>query len=200
MDLLERDGIVDALESVAVLIADGIPGVVIGGIAATVLGHPRLTNDVDALLMPEVEDLDDLVQRAGRVGLVPRIEDARHFAERYRVLLMRHSGSGTEVDLSLGALRFEAEMVRRAVLVEVSGIRFPVPTTEDFVVMKAVARRPIDLADIEAVLAANPKTDLRRVRRWVREFAEVLESPDMIGDLEKAIRRARKAMPRRRAR
>ncbi len=197
---LERDRILDALESVAILIADGIPGVVIGGIAATILGNPRLTTDVDAILMPEAEDLDDLVQRAGRVGLVPRVDDAARFAERHGVLLMKHAGSGTEVDISLGALPFEAEMIRRAVTMEVAGIRFPVPTAEDFVVMKAVARRPVDLADIEAVLAANPETDLRRVRRWVRRFADVLKAPEMLDDLEKAIRRVRELMPRRRSR
>ena len=65
----------------------------------------------------------------------------------------------------------------RAHWAELSGVRLPLPLPEDLIVMKAVAHRPQDLTDIEAILAAHPKTNLRRVRRWVREFAAALEIP-----------------------
>jgi plasmid stabilization system protein ParE len=58
--------------------------------------------------------------------------------------------------------------------------------------MKAVAHRPRDLDDIEAILAANPKLNLRRVRRWVREFAEALEMPEILTDLKTLLSQRRK--------
>jgi len=36
----------------------------------------------------------------------------------------------------------------------------------------------------EAILAAHPKLNLRRVRRWVREFASALSMPEILNDLE----------------
>jgi hypothetical protein len=55
--------------------------------------------------------------------------------------------------------------------------------------MKAVARRPKDMQDIEGLLAAHAELDLGEVRRWVREFANAMTMPDMIDDLEKLIAR-----------
>jgi hypothetical protein len=42
-----------------------------------------------------------------------RIADARDFALRHRVLLLRAAG-GAGIDISLGALPFEESVVRRA--------------------------------------------------------------------------------------
>ena len=55
--------------------------------------------------------------------------------------------------------------------------------------MKAVAHRTRDLADIEAVLEAYPKLDFKRIRKWVKEFAEVLEMPEIYEDLNKLIKK-----------
>jgi len=35
-----------------------VPGIIIGGVAASLLGRPRLTRDVDALLMLDAEKFD----------------------------------------------------------------------------------------------------------------------------------------------
>lgn len=188
----DANAVLDALDAVCRLVAEGVPGVVIGGIAASLLGEARFTADVDVVVMPEPEDIPALLARAAAVGLVPRIEDAPGFAHRHRVLLLRHADSGTPVDLSLAALPFEAEMVRRVRLTTVGGLRVPLPTPEDLIITKAVAHRPVDLRDIETVLLANPATDLRRVRRWVKEFATVLEMPEILADLEAVVRRVRR--------
>jgi hypothetical protein len=57
--------------------------------------------------------------------------------------------------------------------------------------MKAVAHRPRDLEDIRSLSDANPKLDLRRIRRWVREFSSLLEMPDVLYDLETILARRR---------
>jgi predicted nucleotidyltransferase len=68
--------------------------------------------------------------------------------------------------------------------VELGGVRVPLPTPEDLIIMKAVAHRAQDLGDIEAIVAAHPKFNRRRVRRWVREFAVALAMPEILNDLE----------------
>ncbi len=120
------------------------------------------------------------------------------FARQSRVLLVRHQPSGIDADISLGALPFEEEVLHRKLSVQAAGLSLPLPTPEDLIVLKAVAHWPRDLDDIEGVLDANPKLDLRRIRRWVREFASVLEAPELLDDLEKLLAKRRK--PRRRKR
>ena len=54
-----------------------------------------------------------------------------------------------------------------------------IASAEDLVIMKAVAGRARDVADIENLISANPDLDVERIRRWVREFSSVLEIPEM---------------------
>ena len=50
-------------------------GIIIGGIAASLLGRPRLTADVDAMILLSIEELPLLMEAATQEGLVPRIAD-----------------------------------------------------------------------------------------------------------------------------
>lgn len=65
----------------------------------------------------------------------------------------------------------------------------PIPTPEDLVVMKAVAHRARGLGDIEGVVAMHPRLDVARIRRLVRKFADVLEAPELLADLERVLGR-----------
>lgn len=49
--------------------------------------------------------------------------------------------------------------------------------------MKGGARRPRDLEDIRAVIAAHPDLDRDRIRRLVGEFAAALEMPEIWDDI-----------------
>jgi hypothetical protein len=164
--------------------AGKVPAVVIGGLAASLLGRPRLTRDVDALVLVEEGDWAEFVAAGVGRGFSLRRNDALAFAQEARVLLMRHQESGIDVDIVFGSLPFEEKAVAQATWMELGGVQAPLPLPEDLIIMKAVAHRPQDLADIEAVLAAHPKLNLRRVRRWVREFAAALSMPEILNDLE----------------
>jgi nucleotidyltransferase AbiEii toxin of type IV toxin-antitoxin system len=172
--------------------SEGWEGLVIGGVAASILGRPRTTRDVDAVIWLESGDFDSVIESARAHGFVPRIEDAIGFARRSNVILLRHSETSIDLDLSVGALPFEREAIRRKVLRTVADVTIPIPTAEDLVVMKAIAHRPRDAADIEAIVDANPSLDRDYVRRHVREFATLLEAPELSADLEKILARAKR--------
>ncbi len=161
----------------------GCRGMVIGGIAVGLLGKPRFTADVDAVVFVDMDALPHFLKLAEDVGIVPRISDALAFARRHRVLLLRHEKSAVHVDLSLGLLPFEVEAVERGTIFRVGDLSFRIPTPEDLVVFKAVAHRSKDIEDIKAVITSHPDLDAARVERWVRDFAEVLEMPDLWEDI-----------------
>ncbi len=158
-------------------------GVIIGGIAASLLGKPRFTADIDAVILLHVEDLPKLVDAAREQGITPRIADAEAFARENRILLLRHQASGINIDIALGVLPFETEMVARSHVLDVGGIHLRLPTPEDLIILKAVAHRPQDLTDIQAVATSNPDLDKERVRFWVEEFGAALENPDLWEDI-----------------
>ncbi len=158
-------------------------GIIIGGIAASMLGKTRLTADVDAMILLSIEDLPRLMEVAAQEGLVPRIANAQDFARRHRVLLLRHQESGINVNISLGLLPFEVEAVERSTVHQIGSLAIRLPTPEDLIIFKAVAHRPKDLLDIQALVESHPDLDRRRIERWVCEFARLLEMPEVWNDI-----------------
>jgi hypothetical protein len=169
--------------------ASQIPSMVIGGVAASLLGRARLTQDVDALVwLPEIE-WAKAVSTAADHGMVPRIEDPLQFARRSRMLLLRHTASKIDIDISLGGLSFEQQALERAQVHQISGVRLRLPSVEDLLIMKAFAHRPKDMEDIKGLLDAHPQVDLTIVRQWVKEFGAAMSMPDLADDFEKIVAR-----------
>src|ERR1700680_3972798 len=103
--------------------ATNMPSMIIGGVAASVLGRPRLTQDVDALAVLPEAGWAEAIRLASKYNILPRIEDALQFAKRSRVLLMRHTTSGIDVDLTFGELPFERAAVANCENHDVGGGR-----------------------------------------------------------------------------
>jgi len=152
-------------------------GVIIGGIAASLLGAPRFTVDLDAVVILDFADIPSLLKMASAQGIEPRISAAEAFARTNRVLLLRHVSGEIDIDLSLGMLPFEIEMVARGITVDVGPVRLRLPTPEDLIILKAVAHRPKDLEDVKAIAESNPNLDKERIRFWVDQFGEALDLP-----------------------
>lgn len=172
--------------------AEHVPGVVIGGVAASLLGRPRATRDIDAMVLLAEDSWERFLLSGARFGFVPRRLDTLAFARQTRVLLVHHEPSGIDADIVFGRLPFEEEAIARVVSVDLGGVSVPLATPEDLIIMKAVAHRPRDLADIESLLDAHAHLDLRRVRRWVRKFSDALDMPGLFNDLEIILSRPRK--------
>lgn len=163
----------------------------VGGVAASIMGRPRATRDIDCLTIVPEEQWAALLTAAQGHGIVARIDQPLEFARRTRVLLVRHADSGIDIDVIFGRLPFEEEAIARGDLHDLAGLQVKLPQVEDLMIMKAIARRPQDLRDIEGLLDVHPDADIDRVRRWVREFALAVTMPDILEDFESLLARRR---------
>lgn len=159
-----------------------VPGMIIGGVAASIHGQARATEDVDAAVLLDERHLNHFVKLAAVEGLRPRISDAIAFAQRNAVLLLEHPKSGVSVDIVLGRLPFERYAVEHATCVKIDDLVVPV-ATPDLIVMKAVAHRPQDLQDIRVIVTSNPRLDVKRIRKEVRGMASALDMPELWTDI-----------------
>jgi hypothetical protein len=166
-----------------------VRGLVIGGVAASLLGRPRVTHDVDVLVLLKREEYEEFLAEGKQLGFIPRLSDAIDFAQKNRVFLVCHEPSGINVDISIGVLPFEEEAIGRGVTVDLGGVGVPIPTPEDLIIMKAVAHRPRDMADIESILEAHSSVDLEYVLRRVDEFSSALEMPEILNDVRLLLNR-----------
>lgn len=167
----------------------GAPWLVIGGVAVIAAGVPRLTADIDATIWAPGTDPETLLDLLRIHRIIPRISDAINFAKERQVLLVQHEPSGVPVDLSLAWLPFEEEAIRCGVAGDYAGVPIRLPRPEDLIIYKLVAARPRDLDDVEKLLLLyRGSLDIARIRRVIREFAEVLEDPARLEALERLLR------------
>ncbi len=160
---------------------------IIGGVAIGFLAQPRATQDVDAVVWIDLDHLQVFLESGKAFGFVPRVSDPIEFAKKARVILVRHQQTHVGIDLSCGALPFEREMLDRSTELSAGPITFKIVTPEDLVILKAVAHRQRDLIDIANLLTVQRDVDFDRIRYWVRQFAEALDSPELLSDLEKIL-------------
>src|SRR5690606_24725299 len=120
-------------------------------------------------------------------GIQPRIPDAEAFARENLVLLARHERSGVEVDLSFAWSSFEHEALTKRSVGRLGRVELPIAGAEDLVVFKMVAGRAKDVSDAEALLLMYPKLDRSRLRRRVRELAELAGEPEMAERLDRLL-------------
>ena len=162
---------------------------VIGGLAVQRWGEPRATLDADLALLTGFGDEEPYVT-ALLDAFASRIGDGRRFALTHRVLLLDAS-NGKPIDVSLGALPFEASMMRRAVGVEFCpGLRLPCCTAEDLFVMKAFAARPRDWLDAESIVVRQERLDRPYVLEQLAALCELKEAPEIVDRAKRLLGRA----------
>lgn len=150
----------------------------IGGIAVQRWGEPRLTVDADLTLLTgfgREEPYVDALLRAFRA----RTEGAREFALLRRVLLLEATNT-IPLDVSLGAIPFEERVVERSSTFPIQeGASLLTCSAEDLIVLKAIAARDQDWADIRGVVARQAsRLDQRLIESELRPLLELKGDPD----------------------
>jgi hypothetical protein len=139
------------------------------------------------------ENAKSLVKALVDGGFTLRVE-GDDFIARTRVVPVVHVASGIAADIVLAGPGIEEIFLERAQLRDVDGVRVPVARAEDVIVMKILAARAKDIADVIAILVANPEDlDLDLVRSTLRLLEEALDQGDLLPEFERVLRRARRS-------
>lgn len=169
--------------------AESVPFVLIGGMAVSLAGRPRMTQDIDVLVRLDDVRWTSFVESGARFGFLPRMADCVEFAGSSRVLLVRHEAAGIDVDIVLAGMPLEDDIIANGHPLRIGDAVVFLPRTEDLIIMKSVARRPKDIADIEALVEAAEHVDWDYVSHWTRQFAETLDAPEIQEIIETLRRR-----------
>lgn len=184
----------DALDAlVRALTQSGAPWMIIGGIALIARGVHRFTTDIDAAVRGDAIRPEELLAVLGHHGIAPRIPEALSFAEENLVLLLRHEATSVDLDVSFAWSAFEHDALAACTPARFGSVTIPTSTPEDLVVFKAIAGRPKDVDDAEALLLLYPKVDVGRVRRRVAELSALAEAPELLEAFDTLAARVRQA-------
>lgn len=163
----------------AIEAASGVALVLIGGVARGVWAPARNTVDVDVLA--DTADLALVVAAAGAGGLVASAAEQQQLAAAgmARLRLPEHPTGRVRVDVLAATHPFYSRVVARSRVVDVDGMRVRVASAEDLVVLKVMAGRPQDTADVAAIVAAQGAALDRDLVR--RELADLgFDVPDSL--------------------
>lgn len=148
------------------LTAHGVDYVVVGGIAATLLGSARDTFDLDICPSPDPTNLDVLGKLLTELGArlrgvdesVPFVADRRSL-EQVGILTLDTDLGPLDVLMAPSGAPVYAQLRSRAERKDLGSFAVLVASIEDLMAMKRAAGRPKDLVVVEELKA------VRRLRR-----------------------------------
>lgn len=167
-----------------------------GAQAALLYGAARLTADVDVTVQLGGRATAKLVQALEKAGFRLRVRDVGEFVAKTRVLPFVHPRSGMPIDIVLAGPGLEERFFKRRRRRIIEGVPVPVASPEDVVVMKVLAGRGKDEDDAVAILAAQRKLNLDRVRKTLAALERALDQSDLRPRFEELLHRARRPSSR----
>jgi predicted nucleotidyltransferase len=142
--------------------AIGIDYLVVGGLAVNFHGVPRMTYDIDLMVLLEPENILKLVRKLTQWGYRPKIPiDPKDLAdETKRDSWIREKGMKAlnfysetlpigEIDIVIDSPISYEELRSRAVKIELQDEKIPTVSIHDLIELKLRAGRKQDLADVE---------------------------------------------------
>ena len=145
-----EQALVDIVED---LDARDVSYALVGGLATSLRGKVRVTNNVDLIVHCDVEQALSLINDLDPNRFRPLVPDVESVARTAFLIPLVHQTTGVQLDLAVGASGFEQQIVDRATKLAVSGRELAVATAEDLLLMKALAGRPQDDQDIEGIIS-----------------------------------------------
>jgi predicted nucleotidyltransferase len=161
-----------------------IPYMVIGGIAIAERGRVRTTEDADLKIFVQGRTISEF-----------RALAESRFKPHHRPWLGKSESAlivsvevedDMVVDMLASILPYEEQAIQRAETIVIDGLALPVCAAEDLIIHKAISNRHHDWYDIEGVIIRQRgKLDVKYIRHWLKQFAEALETPEMLTRFEK---------------
>ena len=145
-----------------------------GGIAVRVYGIPRATYDVDFTAAIRRDALADFFRRAQEIGYAVAEPYLQGWVDqvggmplvKIRLLL---AGREVDVDIFLSESSYQATLLSRRKWAKLNGIDAWLVSPEDLVLLKLLANRPRDVADVGDVFFMQGQLDVEYMRHWAQQ-------------------------------
>jgi len=166
----------------------GFPYAVMGGLAVRAYGIPRATYDIDFTLAIERERLPELYLAVEELGYtVPQPFETGWVDAVGGMPLVKFrlfvDENGIDIDVFLAETEFQKSIISRRRREELDGAVLYLVSPEDLVLLKLIASRPRDVADVHDVLFIQGELDGGYLHEWATRLditdrlAKILKGP-----------------------
>ena len=156
--------------------AAGVPHMIVGSVASSYHGEPRMTRDLDVVIDPEPERLDALLARLQGAGLYADADAARVALAQRTQFNAIDPRSGWKADLIIRKDRpFSREEFARRAEARLPLGAVQIATAEDAILAKLEwahsGRSERQLSDVAGMVAVSgDRLDLTYLDRWAAEL------------------------------
>lgn len=165
-----------------------------GAQAVLFWGWKRSTEDIDITAEVGMEEAPGFVEAMGDAGFVLRTEDWQQTLRRLRILPFLYPPTDTLLDVVVAGPGLEEEFLKRAIEVEVEGLKLSIIRPEDLITGKILAGRPKDLEDVYSILREQGNDlNLDQTRKDLSLLQTFLGREELIPRLDEQLARARSA-------
>lgn len=147
------------------------PYVIIGGLAVSLIGEPRMTLDIDFILSIPEKDIQHFLKTA-----IDRGFDLNMKKELQRINqtgTFRFSMGLFHADVILASSEFESSVFKRRKKIKLAGKKAYFPSPEDLIILKIVAGREKDMLDAKSILIRHRgKLDRKYIEKWAQRISD----------------------------
>jgi predicted nucleotidyltransferase len=163
---------------------------IIGGIAVIIYGYQRTTNDIDATILCDLEDLNSIHELV-KSKFKPAFSGTLEYFQRNFILPVDEPETNLRIDIAAGLTEFDKSVISRKQRKLFGKVEVSVCSLEDLIIYKLFAGRHADISDVEQLLEKNKNSiDQKYLLETAEKFSE-LEREDIIENLNKFLRDVR---------
>lgn len=163
------------------------PYLLIGGLAASLLGEARITNDADFIIVINDEKLKTLLEKAKKKKF--KFPEKKLWETFSLKGVFRLFCEGLHADFIRASTELEKEAFKRKKKTKLFGEAIFIPSPEDLILFKIIPGREIDLIDIRRILTRHwDRIDRKYLENWAMKISDEAEDTHIYYRLKKIIK------------
>jgi hypothetical protein len=156
---------------------------VLGGVAVSIYGEPRLTFDIDVSLLLDKDKMDVFLKKAKKFGFLPLPSNIKGFVKATGVIPMRFFKNKItgRCNFIIAQNALEYLCIKRGRFRKIYSVKVRLISPEDLVIHKITSQRPRDLEDVQGILIRQEgKLDIKYITHWLKKIAEINHKPELL--------------------
>jgi hypothetical protein len=150
--------------------------VIIGGLAVSLIGEPRLTHDIDLILSIPESDIQYFLKLIIDKGFDLNMQKELKRIERTGTF--RFSIGFFHADVILASSTFEDSVFKRRRRIKLVDKKAYFPSPEDLIILKIMVGREKDMLDAKSIVIRHKnKLDKKYIEKWTQKISD--EAQDM---------------------
>lgn len=158
------------------LTAQKIKYVILGGVAVSIYGEPRLTADIDVNIIFDKTKINEFLKKAKKYGFYPSLPNVRKIANETGIMpiSLKKGNITAKIDIIIAENILEYTAIKRGRKKKIGSLRARFISAEDLVIHKIASSRPRDFEDLKGILIRQKgKIDIAYIQGWLKRIDKV---------------------------